>query len=106
MPKESVFQRKLTLEIAKTFPGSILLKNNARYIQGFPDWLVLYEDRWAALECKKSAEASHRPNQDYYIETLDEMSYAAFVYPENEKEILDELQRALRLDREARLSKS
>jgi len=106
MPKESVFQTKFRLELQKEFPNSIILKNDARYIQGIPDWIILNGPNWAAYECKRSADAKHRPNQDYYVERMNEMSYAAFVYPENEKEILDELQRALEFDRQARLSKS
>ena len=48
--KESGFQRKLIQEIRNRFPGCAVLKNDPTYIQGFPDILVLYEDRWAALE--------------------------------------------------------
>mgnify|MGYP003555520449 FL=1 len=72
-------------------------------IQGIPDLLILYEDRWAALEGKKRANATHRPNQDYYVDLLDRMSFAAFVYPENEKEILYELELALKPRRTTRI---
>ena len=72
-------------------------------IQGIPDLLILYEDRWAALEGKKSANATHRPNQDYYVDLMDRMSFAAFVYPENEKEILYELEQSLKSRRAARV---
>ena len=71
--------------------------------QGIPDLLILYEDRWAALEGKKSANATHRPNQDYYVNLMDRMSFAAFVYPENEKEILYELEQSLKSRRAARV---
>lgn len=89
--REAEFQKSLISELKKTFPSGIILKTDPTYIQGFPDLLLLVEDRWAALECKRSRGASRRPNQEYYIELLDTMSYSRFVYPENKEEILDEL---------------
>lgn len=102
---ESKFQRSLIAELEVLFPGCVVIKNDPTYIQGIPDLLILYKDKWAALECKRSERESHRPNQDYYISKLDEMSYAAFVYPENKEVILNELQQALRSRRKTRLSK-
>ena len=90
---ENEFQSKLIKEIKRRFPGCIVLKNDPTYIQGIPDLLVLYKDKWAALEVKKEAKASHRPNQDYYVEKMNEMSFSRFIYPENKKEVLDELRR-------------
>lgn len=95
MKKENKFQADLVKKIKELMPGSIVLKNDANYIQGIPDLLVLNGNKWGALECKKSESAEKQPNQDYYISKMGEMSYASFVYPENEKEILNELQRAL-----------
>lgn len=94
MAKESAFQTKLIKDLKTMFPGCVVLKNDPNYIQGVPDLLVLYNNRWAALECKRSKGASHRPNQEYYISKMDGMSFAAFVYPENREDILDELQRS------------
>ena len=68
------------------------MKNDSSYIQGIPDLIVLFEDKWAALEVKKSRTASHRPNQEYYVEKMDDMSFASFIYPENKEAVLDELQ--------------
>lgn len=96
MPKESVFQAKLIKDVKKMLDGCYILKTDPTYIQGFPDLLILYNDKWAALECKKSLTASVRPNQEYYIDRLGEMSYASFICPENKEEILNELQQALR----------
>lgn len=93
MPKESKFQKELIDEIKKRFPGSIVLKNDPNYIQGIPDLTVLWQGKWAALECKRSKCAPHQPNQEYYISQMEEMSYASFVYPENKDVVLDELQR-------------
>ena len=93
---ESQFQAKLIKELKMIFPGCIVLKNDPDYLQGFPDLTILWNDRWAVLECKRSERESHRPNQDYYIDICDEMSYARFIYPENKEEVLDELQQAFR----------
>ncbi len=103
---ERNFQRKLIQEIKELFPGCEILKNDANYIQGFPDLTILYENKWAVLEGKREENAPHRPNQDYYISKLGQMSYASFIYPENKEEVLNELQQALRSRRKARVSKS
>lgn len=92
--KESKFQSKLIKTIKDRFPGSMVLKNDAGYIQGIPDLLVLYNDKWAALECKVSEKASHQPNQDYYISKMNDMSYAAFVNPSNEEDVLNGMERS------------
>jgi len=77
----------------------MVLKNDANYIQGIPDLMILHNDKWAALECKRSEDASHQPNQDLYVEKMNSMSYAAFIYPENEKEIFNDLQSAFKSKR-------
>lgn len=94
--KESKFQHGLIQKLKTCFPGCMVLKNDAGYIQGVPDLLVLYENKWAALECKKTESAAHQPNQDYYVDTLNKMSFASFVCPENEEEVLCELQSTFR----------
>lgn len=89
---ESKFQADLIKEIRNKFPGSMILKNDPNYIQGFPDLTILFPNgRWAVLECKRSADASHQANQDYYVEELNAMSFASFVFPENKEEIVGEL---------------
>lgn len=93
--KENQFQANLIHEIKTRFPGCIVMKNDSSYIQGIPDLLILYKDRWASLEVKKDESASHRPNQDYYIRKMDEMSYAKFIYPKNREEILYGLEQTL-----------
>lgn len=92
--RENEFQSGLIKELKTKFPGSIVLKNDPNYIQGIPDLLVLHNNKWAALECKKEGKSSHRPNQDYYISKMDGMSFARFISPENKQEVLDELQTA------------
>ena len=93
---ESQFQSKLIKKLKKIFPGCLVMKTDPTYIQGLPDLLILFNDRWAVLECKKSDTASHRPNQDYYVDRMNEMSFARFIYPENEEEILHDLQQAFK----------
>lgn len=93
---EKDFQKELKREIKHRFPGSIVLKTDENYIQGFPDLLILYGKHWAALECKRSTESSRRPNQEYYIDILGRMSFAAFVSPENKEEVLHEMECAFR----------
>ncbi len=94
MSKESKFQHDLIDEIEARFPGSIVMKLDPTYIQGIPDLLVLYEDRWATLECKKSATAPARPNQPYYVELMNEMSFSAFIFPENKEAVLNEMEQS------------
>ena len=96
MARESQFQAQLIRKLKTQFPDCIVLKNDPNYIQGFPDLTVLWKDRWALLECKRSTEAHKQPNQEYYIGKAKNMSYASFVSPENEEEVLRDLQQAFR----------
>ena len=89
---ESNFQSKLIRELKRMFPGCIITKNDPNYIQGFPDLTVFYKDRWATLECKRNAKAKKQPNQDHYIERMNEMSFSRIICPENKEEVLEELQ--------------
>lgn len=95
MTRESKFQADLIEELRLLFPEAFILKNDAGYIQGCPDILILCGPKWAALEVKASKNSKKQYNQEYYITKLGEMSYAAFVYPENIEEILNELRKAL-----------
>lgn len=93
---ESVYQRKVIKKLKEAFPGCIVQKEDAQLHQGLPDILILYKNKWAALETKKSEDSPHQPNQDYYVELMNEMSYASFIYPENEKEVFKELKEVFR----------
>ena len=88
---ENKFQANLIKKLKKIYPNCFIMKNDSSYIQGVPDLLVLNKDKWATLECKKSANARHQPNQDYYVGKMNEMSFSRFIFPENEQEVLDEL---------------
>lgn len=92
--KESQFQADLISELNRRFPGCLILKNDPCYIQGVPDLLVLYRDKWFSLECKKSEKARHQPNQDYYVGIMNKMSYSSFIYPENKEAVLNEIYQA------------
>ena len=94
--KESKFQADLKKELKDRFPGCIITKNDAGYIQGIPDLLILWNDKWATLECKKSANATHQPNQDYYVEKMNQMSFSAFIFPENKGAVLNDLERSFK----------
>lgn len=94
---ESKFQAQLIKELKSIFPGCIVLKNDPNYLQGVPDLTIFFKDKWATLEVKKNEKARHQPNQDYYVELMDNMSYSRFIYPENKEEILNELQHTFRL---------
>lgn len=94
---ENRFKTKLISEIKERLPGCIVIHPSPNEIQGIPDLLILHGSKWAALEGKKNARASLRPNQDYYVGKMNEMSYAAIIFPENKEAVLDELQQALQL---------
>ena len=103
---ENQYQAKLIKRLEDEFPGCVILKNDAAYQQGILDLTVLYGDRWASLEVKRSIDAMPRPNQEFFVRRLGEMSFAAFIYPENEEEVLLALQQAFAPSRRARVSKS
>lgn len=88
---ESKFQADLIKELKKLFVGCIVTKLDSSHIQGIPDLLILYKNKYAVLECKKSENAKHRPNQDYYVDLLNKMSFSRFIFPENKSEVLKEL---------------
>lgn len=94
--KESAFQAGLKRELKAMFPGCIVTKMDSGDIQGIPDLLILYKNKWATLENKRSANASKRPNQEYYVNKMNEMSFSRFIYPENKEEVLDELRKAFK----------
>lgn len=103
---ERRFQSKLIKEIKSKLKGCIVLKTDPTYIQGLPDLLILYNKRWAALEVKKSRNAHRQPNQDYYIQKMNKMSFARFISPENKEEVINELCKALQTRRTTCSSRS
>jgi len=91
---ENRFKTQLITDLKKIFPGCIILHPDPTELQGIPDLLILYGDKWATLEGKKSVTAPHRPNQDYYVELMNDMSFSSFIFPENKEEVLYELQQS------------
>lgn len=90
--KENKFQANLKKELKEKFPGCIVTKLDSGDIQGIPDLLILYKDKWATLENKRNAKASKQPNQEYYVSKMNEMSFSRFIYPENKDTVLNELE--------------
>jgi hypothetical protein len=91
---ESGFQDKLREELKRLFPGCMIFKMDQ--IQGIPDLLILYKNKWCTLECKKSASAKRQPNQEYYVGLMNEMSFSRFICPENKEDVLYELCKAFK----------
>lgn len=89
---ERDFQRNLIKDLRNRFEGSIVIKNDSSYMQGIPDLLILFRSKWATLECKKSANARKQPNQEFYVDKMNGMSFSRFIYPENKTDILDEME--------------
>lgn len=99
--RENEYQSELILRIKERFPGCEVLKNDPQYIQGIPDLTVLTEDGWALLETKRGPKAAKQPNQTFYVNRFDKMSFSAFIHPENEQEVLDALQRSFETRRQS-----
>ncbi len=93
---ENKFQAMLIKEIKRRFDGCMVMKLDSSYIQGIPDLLILYKDKWATLECKKSEMSSVRPNQKYYVNLMNSMSFSRFICPENMEVVLHDLQRSFK----------
>lgn len=102
---ESKFQKELINELEMIFPGCLIMKQDENYRQGIPDLVIFYKDKWAMLECKRSEDSPHRPNQDYYVELCNKMSFARFIYPENKEEVIDGLRKVFKTRRATRNSR-
>ena len=102
---ENRFKSELIKELEAMFPGCFIFHLDPTERQGIPDLLILFKDKWAALEGKRSSNAPARPNQQYYVDILDELSFCRFIYPENKETVLDDLQRTFFPRRKARVSK-
>lgn len=100
---EAKYQRYLIDTIKHLLPGCLVLKNNPNHIQGIPDLLVLYRERWGALEVKVAEDSEVQPNQPHYVGMMNDMSYAAFIYPANEEEVLHALYETLTVGEPSRV---
>lgn len=91
---ESGFQDKLRTELKDRFPGCMVFKMDQ--VQGIPDLLILYGNKWASLECKRNAKAKRQPNQEHYVGLMNDMSFSRFICPENKEEVLNDLSKTFR----------
>lgn len=105
MAREATYQATLIQRLYEMFPGCFVQKMDSSFTQGIPDLLVLFGRYWVMLEVKAAADSPVQPNQKWYVEKLNEMSFAAFICPENEDEVLRGVQQALRPARAARVPK-
>lgn len=103
---ENKFQANLIKELKSKFPGCVIMKNDPTYIQGLPDLTVLYKDKWATLEIKRSKNAKKQPNQEHYVGLMNEMSFSRFISPENKEEVLRELHKTFEPRRSTRSVRS
>lgn len=101
--RENKYQAHVIKRLKEVFPGCMVLKNDSGYLQGVPDLLILHGTRWAMLEVKRDIDADSQPNQEYYRHKFDAMSFADIICPENEEEVLHDLQLALSFARRARV---
>lgn len=100
---ENAYQTKLIKKLKKMFPDCEILKNDSGYKQGILDLTILFGARWAMLEVKAAAGSKRQPNQDYFVERMNKMSFASYIHPGNEKEVLIALQKALAPRRSTRV---
>jgi len=103
---EGAFKTRIINRLKDMFPDCEIIKPDSSYSQGIPDLIIFWGPYWASLEFKKSRNASRQANQEYYVQRLDSMSFAAFIYPENEEEVLGALEQAFKPPRRTRVSKS
>lgn len=102
--RENEYQPRLRAKLERMFPGCVILKNDSSDLQGVPDLLILFNDRWAMLEVKATATSKVQVNQPHWVKTFNRMSFAAFINPSNEQEVLRGLEQALTARRHTRLS--
>jgi len=95
---EGKFKAKLIEKLEERYPDFIITKLEADLKNGIPDIVILGDKkRWATLEAKKNKEEVTKPRrnkkaQDYYVSKMGKMGYSSYVYPENEEEVLSELE--------------
>jgi hypothetical protein len=103
---EGAYKTQLSHRIEERFaPRAMVVRLDSALLQGVPDLLVLFEGGfWAALEGKTSARAKKQPNQPWWVANLDRLCFSAFIYPENEEAVLNELAEEFETHWAARLS--
>ncbi len=99
MTNETVYQRKLIKNLEQMFPGCFIIKTDPSRHQGIPDLIVLWGNTWFSFEVKLEDGSPVQPNQEYYVNKFNEMSWAAFINPDIEEMVLNDLQFALGVTR-------
>lgn len=93
---ESEFKAALQFELRDRFPNCFLYKLDPNQRQGIPDLLILWHDRWGCLETKRGVTSTKQPNQEYFIDMFNKMSFAAFINPINYLDVLYDMERAFK----------
>lgn len=99
---EAEYQAALIKRLYRILPDPTIEKFDIR--QGYPDLLILCESWWGVLEVKPYAGADLQPNQDFYVQQFNTMSFGSFIWPEIEEEVIRGLQRSFETSRSARIS--
>ncbi len=99
------YKARLMKELELRFPGCVIIHLDPNTVhQGVPDMLILYRNKWAMLETKAAANSAKRPNQEFFVNFYNELAFAAFIYPEIEEDVLNDLQQAFEPRRRTRIS--
>lgn len=95
MGAETKYKNEVLIpNLKRVLPGCFIQENDPKVRQGMPDLLILWGPHWAMLEVKASRDSPVRPNQPYWVEFFSTMSFSAFVYPENEEDVINAIQQA------------
>lgn len=93
---ESKLQTKILQWLRKQGAFATKMQQNATTAIGVADIFFCKEGFYGFLEVKKSKTAKRRPGQEAFIKRMGAWSYARVVYPENWKEIREELEGILK----------
>lgn len=106
MSIEGPYKTQLTKTIYRMFGTDhcAVVRLDSALLQGIPDMGILFDGGfWALLEAKTSRRARIQPNQPYYVDFMNQLCFAAFIYPDNEEAVLNALQEEYESHRRTRL---
>lgn len=92
---ENQYQLMLIKEIRSWDQDIFVFPMDGGDYQGFQDILILYKDMYALLEVKMAEDSHRQPNQDWYVEYFSQHVFSSFIWPEIEREVLNDLQHTL-----------
>lgn len=96
MTPEGKFKKKICGQLKKM--GCVVLQytQGVGTVKGFPDTICIAEGITFFIEFKASKRAKFQPLQKEWIKKLNDNGHFAWVlYPENEKEVMEEIKRIL-----------